>query len=150
MLPLVAHTNLIEIRSRSTSQFELRDTLHGLSGFLSRSSSENPCLTMTFWIAFSSGAVLNLARMLPCRFTLNVFLSEKMVSHRRRYDSIQLLTSISSRPSIMAMRLFHSQRNILYRHRKADTYPPVLVPPMTSKYSHGFGGCSASMLSISR
>ena len=29
------------------------------------------------------------------------------------------------------------------------TYPPVLVPPIMSKYSHGFGGESGSMISMS-
>lgn len=50
------------------------------------------------------------------------------------YDAIHVSTSISSRPSMMAIRLV-CQSSFEALH--SSTYPPVLVPPIKSNTSHG-------------
>jgi hypothetical protein len=51
------------------------------------------------------------------------------------YAAMHASTSISSRPSMMAMSLSHQLGLAVMQ---SSTYPPVLVPPMRSNTSHGF------------
>lgn len=121
-------------------------TLHR-AGTLSQSnaSSGNPDCTTISLIALSSSSVSNLPCTVPLIVTLcRCFL--KIRSDRFTYAVIQSSMVIWRRPSMMAISLYVSVMDLF---RQCNTNPPVLVPPIMSKYSQGFGGASGLMVSMS-
>lgn len=104
---------------------------------LKASVGEAPALEITSSIAVFSFAESKPAFILPRQlkgsqrdFSSNTFFMSSL------YEAIHASTSISSRPSIIAISL--SCQSCFVITNSASTYPPVLVPLMRSKTSHGF------------
>jgi hypothetical protein len=105
---------------------------------------EQVCLGYTTLCYRLSDRTLQLAEsnrglILPFMLTgTRLIFSPKTAAARSLYAAIHSSTSISSRPSIIAISLYDHMSKRLLESR--STYPPVLVPPIRSNTSHGFTG----------